>query len=86
MTVYSLLTRQGALVLPGQTVRAGDTIALSGNSGFTGGFPHLHFSLHSCSQLPGLPGAGDCPTLPLTCSNTDPNPAGLKARRSYRAR
>jgi murein DD-endopeptidase MepM/ murein hydrolase activator NlpD len=86
VTVYSHLTSGGALVVSGATVAAGDTIGRSGNTGFTSGFPHLHFSLHPCNQLPGLPGAGDCPTLPLTFANTDPNPSGLEAGRSYRAR
>ncbi|NIP57102.1 MAG: M23 family metallopeptidase [Gemmatimonadetes bacterium] len=80
---YDFAMPIGAAVTAAQ---AGDTIGLSGNSGYTAGFPHLHFSLHPCNELPGLPGAGDCPTKPLTFSNTDPNPKGLEAKRTYRAR
>lgn len=86
VTVYSHLTEGGAPVSPGTRVEAGDTIGYSGNSGYTAGFPHLHFSLHPCNEVPGLPGAGDCPTKPLTFWNTDPNPRGLEAKRTYPAR
>ena len=85
--LYSHLTRGGALVAVGQTVAAGDAVGRSGNTGNTGGFPHLHFSLHPCAMLPGLPGGDEssCPSIPLTFRNTDANPQGLVAGRSYRA-
>lgn len=87
VAVYSHLTRGGALVAVGQTVAAGDAVGRSGNTGNTGGFPHLHFSLHPCAMLPGLPGGDEssCPSIPLTFRNTDANPQGLVAGRSYRA-
>ena len=39
---YCHLQKNGALVKPGQVIKAGDVIALSGNTGFSSG-PHLHF-------------------------------------------
>ncbi|MGD8496801.1 MAG: M23 family metallopeptidase, partial [Gemmatimonadales bacterium] len=86
VALYSHLTRGGVLVSPGQHVAAGDLIGRSGNTGNTGGLPHLHFSLHPCNELPGLPNAGDCPTLPVNFRNTHPNPHGPLARGTYRAR
>ncbi len=85
VSVYSHLTNHGVLVSPGQMVQAGDTIGLSGVTGNTGGLPHLHFSVHPCNELPGLLNAGDCPSLPVNFRNTEPNPSGLVARRSYAA-
>jgi murein DD-endopeptidase MepM/ murein hydrolase activator NlpD len=84
VAVYSHLTR-GILVKSGDQVTVGDTIAKSGDTGNTGGLPHLHFSIHPCNELPGLPNAGDCPSLPINFRNTDPNPGGLIARRYYEA-
>jgi hypothetical protein len=87
VAVYSHLTHGGALVAVGESVEAGDPVGRSGNTGNTGGFPHLHFSLHPCAKLPGLPGGDDssCPTIPVTFRNTEPNPQGLIAGRSYTA-
>lgn len=84
VTVYTHLTRDGALVTEGARVEAGDPIARSGNTGYTGGFPHLHFSLHPCRDI--SMSRGSCPSIPLTFSNTDPNPNGLVAKRTYVAR
>jgi murein DD-endopeptidase MepM/ murein hydrolase activator NlpD len=85
VSLYSHLTPGGVLVASGDSVEAGDTIGRSGVTGNTGGLPHLHFSVHPCNELPGLPNAGNCPTLPVNFSNTEPNPDGLIARRSWSA-
>ncbi|MGD8930742.1 MAG: M23 family metallopeptidase [Lysobacterales bacterium] len=83
VALYSHLTQNGVLVEPGEYVRAGQEIGLSGNTGNTGGLPHLHFSLHPCASLPGLPGSVDCPSIPVTFRNTDANPHGLAPRQTH---
>lgn len=83
VALYSHLTLNGVLVTIGQPVLAGDTIGLSGDTGNTGGLPHLHFSLHPCGALPGLPGTGSCDSIPVNFRNTEANPDGLRAGRSY---
>jgi murein DD-endopeptidase MepM/ murein hydrolase activator NlpD len=81
IAAYSHLTRDGALVKASERVVAGQPIALSGNTGNTGGLPHLHFHLSRCPE----PSDG-CGTLPVTFRNTDPNPDGLDGKRDYLAR
>src|SRR5690606_20218640 len=46
MAVYAHLQPGGALVRPGQAVRRGQPIAVSGNSGASTG-PHLHFAVQA---------------------------------------
>jgi hypothetical protein len=79
IAAYSHLTERGALVKIGDRVVAGQPIGLSGNTGNTGGLPHLHFHLCACSE------PVDCGTLPVTFRNTDANPDGLQARHGYSA-
>lgn len=85
--LYSHLTNGGVKVDKGQSLNAGDIIALSGDTGNTGGLPHLHVSLHFCGGLPGLSGVPDqnCPTRPFNFRNTTANPTGLAARQNYTA-
>ena len=87
VAVYSHLTIHGPLVEAGEFVNAGDPVGHSGNTGETGGFPHLHFSLHPCGKLPELPGgdSSSCPSIPLTFRNTSPNPQGLVQGIAYTA-
>ena len=61
-------------------MRAGDVVGRSGNTGNTGGVPHLHFHVSLCSE------PADCGTVPATFRNTDPNPQGLIAGLAYPAR
>jgi murein DD-endopeptidase MepM/ murein hydrolase activator NlpD len=79
ISAYSHLSSNGVLVQPGEHVRAGDPIGLSGNTGETGGFRHLHFHLSACSE------PADCGTLPVTFRNTAPNPMGLQPNVTYAA-
>jgi murein DD-endopeptidase MepM/ murein hydrolase activator NlpD len=85
VALYSHLTLNGVQVTIGQPLLQGDVVGLSGNTGNTGGLPHLHFSVHPCGALPGLPGAGDCPSEPVNFSNTAANPIGLQAPFAYEA-
>lgn len=77
ISVYSHLS-PGILVEPGQEIEIGQIIGISGNTGNTGGFPHLHFHLTPCSE----PTTG-CGTLPVTFRNTRPNPTGLDSGKGY---
>jgi murein DD-endopeptidase MepM/ murein hydrolase activator NlpD len=73
---YVHLTERGALVKVGDVVVIGQPIGLSGNTGNTSRWPHLHFHVRRCSS---------CATLPVTFRNTDANPEGLNAQRFYLA-
>lgn len=87
VALYSHLTRNGVFVGSGDEVKQGDVIGLSGDTGNTGGVPHLHFSVHPCTNLPGLPGSGsDCTSIPVNFLNTEANPFGLGSGRCYTAR
>jgi murein DD-endopeptidase MepM/ murein hydrolase activator NlpD len=79
-TLYFHLTRGGALVDVGDTVRQGEPIGISGTSGSIGRdlIPHLHFEAASQTR----------PTirsLPVVFRNTRPHPNGLVEGESYRA-
>ena len=52
-----------AMVAVGEGIEAGDPIAWSGNTGKTGGTPHLHFQVSMCSE------PVNCGTLPVTFRN-----------------
>lgn len=62
---YIHLRQDGALVEQGERVAAGDTIALSGNSGRSS-FPHLHFDVADRC------GSDGCRTIPSAFVNADP--------------
>lgn len=75
--VYGHLTTNGALVSVGDAVAQGQPIALSGNSGVTANFPHLHFEVKPCSG---------CVSLPVTFRNArDHVHGGLLQGDSYTA-
>jgi murein DD-endopeptidase MepM/ murein hydrolase activator NlpD len=77
ISAYSHLSR--VLVAAGDSVRAGEVVGLSGNTGNTGNFPHIHFHVTTCSE------PADCGTQPATFRNTTPNPEGLQQGRVYAA-
>lgn len=85
VALYSHLTRNGVLVNVGDQINQGELIGLSGNTGNTGGLPHLHFSVHPCGNLPGLASVSNCPSQPITFRNTEANPNGLGTWRCYTA-
>jgi murein DD-endopeptidase MepM/ murein hydrolase activator NlpD len=75
---YIHLTQNGALVEMNQTVVQGDTIGLSGSSGYPP-IPHLHFDVtKECPQ-------SSCQTIPVCYRNTKPHLDGLVVGESYPA-
>jgi murein DD-endopeptidase MepM/ murein hydrolase activator NlpD len=75
---YIHLKHRGVLVAMGQAVKQGQRIALSGNTGQTGG-PHLHFDVQRCGpNLPPRYNALPCGmTVPLTFRNAGVNVCGV---------
>ncbi len=86
VALYSHMTKNGSFVEIDEEVEKGQLIGLSGNTGNTGGVPHLHFSVHPCAGLPGLPNQTNCPSQPVTFSNTEANPNGLGTGECYSAK
>jgi murein DD-endopeptidase MepM/ murein hydrolase activator NlpD len=84
---YIHLTHEGVLVERGDRVKQGQVIALSGNTGDTGGGPHLHFDVQQCGpNLPPHYNQLPCgQTLPVTFRNTRPHLCGLVSNQRYRA-
>jgi murein DD-endopeptidase MepM/ murein hydrolase activator NlpD len=84
---YIHLTHNGVLVKQDERVTQGQVIALSGNTGDTGGGAHLHFDVQQCGpNLP--PNYNQLPcgqTLPVTFRNARPHPCGLASNEGYRA-
>ena len=75
---YMHLLKDGALVEEGDLVEQGDEIGLSGATGLAG-YPHLHFIV--------VKGPWEWPYegIPITFSNTAPNPYGLASYTDYTA-
>lgn len=63
----------------GDRVVKGDTLALTGDTGDVGDFPHLHFDISPCGN--NL----TCGTVAVTFSNTTANPNGLIQNQVYTA-
>ena len=84
---YIHLKLGGALVAVGDEVKQGQRIALSGNTGQTGG-PHLHFDVQMCGpNLPPRYNVLPCGmTVPLSFRNAGPNVCGVEAGRRYDAK
>ncbi len=64
---YTHLMQGTARVAVGDSVFPGDTVGLSGNSGATGGTPHLHIALFKA----GTTSFGRTNSLPMNFSNAD---------------
>ena len=76
-----------AMVMVGQIVSQGDPIALSGDSGFTSGFPHIHFDVVLRQSPTCMVNVNfvSCLTLPITFRNANPLDAPLVERMVYEA-
>jgi len=83
---YIHLKHDGVLVQLDQVVQQGERIALSGNTGDTGG-PHLHFDVQRCGpNLPPNYNRLPCGmTVPVSFRNAGSNPCGLMAGARYEA-
>lgn len=83
---YFHLTHNGALVSEGDNVKAGDLIAISGDTGQTGSH-HLHFDVQTCGpNLPPNYNQQPCgQTLPVTFKNTASHSCGLEVGITYKA-
>jgi murein DD-endopeptidase MepM/ murein hydrolase activator NlpD len=74
---YLHLTSGTIVVSEGDAVAQGATLGDSGDTGCTGGFPHLHFDVTTAPRA--------VKTLPVVFSNTAFHPKGLREGTSYRA-
>ena len=83
-SLYGHLTHDGVVPALGDAIAQSQIIAYSGNTGNTGGIPHLHLSIQDCD--PVTMGTASCPSRPLTFSRTDANPNGLALGVAYTAR
>ncbi|MEJ2004208.1 MAG: M23 family metallopeptidase [Cyclobacteriaceae bacterium] len=71
MALYNHLQKNGGLVEIGQTVKQGQPLGLSGNSGYTT-TPHLHFAIHENNK-----------SVPIRFKNL---PKTLKKNHTYKIR
>ena len=78
MAHYCHLAPHSAKVTAGQSVKAGDLLAASGNTGFTSG-PHLHFAVFRARDGYGRE------TIPVTFRTADDVEVKLVSGKSYRA-
>ncbi|MDB6022663.1 MAG: Peptidase [Pedosphaera sp.] len=76
--IYAHLMKSGCRVKVGDTVKTGDVIALSGNTGFTSG-PHLHFSVFKTKS------GKERQSLPVKFQTADGATLELATGQSYRA-
>jgi hypothetical protein len=75
---YCHLHKDGVLVKPGQIVKAGDLIALSGNTGFSSG-PHLHFCVFKTKS------GRERESVPIRFRTADKGEVTLVSGRKYKA-
>lgn len=76
--LYAHITNKGSKVKLGQTVRQGEDIALSGNSGESP-TPHLHFQVNECGDFI------KCRSIKISFKNVHPKTARLEQGMMYTA-
>ena len=75
---YEHLMQNSVMVEVGDTVAQSQPIALAGNTGFTGYYPHLHFVVFGCME--------GCGSIAVVFRNADPPaPTGLTTGATYTA-
>ena len=96
IAVYIHMTTNGVHVEVGDEVKQGNVIGIAGNSGYTGGYPHLHFHVtereHETCKLSlydqterSVQNLKDCKTIPTTFKNADPLDTPLRHSKSYKS-
>jgi len=96
IATYIHLSPNGVLVNLSDEVSQGQVIAVAGNSGYTGGYPHLHFQVfekeHEKCRLksfsfkqPRDNVINGCKTIPITFKNADPQDSPLIEGVTYTA-
>lgn len=86
IAAYGHLSPDGVLVEKGESVTQGQIIAIAGNSGYTGGNPHLHF--HVLTPPFDKCNSNDysgCKTMPVLFKNADPLDRPLLEGKTYKA-
>lgn len=76
---YVHLAPNSNRVQVGDSIIKGDTLALTGDTGDVGTWPHLHFDISPCGN--NL----TCGTAPITFRNTRTNQNGLRENERYKA-
>lgn len=76
---YVHLAENGSFVEVGERVLRGDTIAITGDTGDVGTYPHVHFDISPCGN--NL----TCGTVPVTFGNTTSHANGLIEDVNYEA-
>ena len=86
IAIYLHLSPKGVLVKVGEYVTQGDVIGIAGNSGFTGGLPHLHFHVlrppYDKCNAKDITG---CKTIPIVFKNANPLDSPLIESIKYKA-
>ena len=78
---YLHLVKIGVYVEVNQSVKQGEKLAATGNTGTVGPVPHLHFDVIRDDPRKGI----DAQTIPVWFKNTKPHPNGVMAGEYYTA-
>ena len=78
---YLHLAKNGVYVEINQSVKQGEKLAVTGNTGTVGPVPHLHFDVIRDDPKKGI----NAQTIPVWFKNTKPHPDGVMAGEYYTA-